>query len=118
MEKGIMKDTTKAVVRTFFFLGGAYLLYMAFTLKPEPDEKPFLIISGLILTLSCKWAKPIGILLLIVGMFLCGLEYFKLSQLGIGFNPDLGGYVYGLVTMIIGGIFITIAPPKKKKDDQ
>ncbi|HNS71982.1 MAG TPA: hypothetical protein PKI81_01135 [bacterium] len=109
-----MKDTTKAVVRTCFFLAGGYLLYMAFKLKPEPDEKPLLILSGLILTLSSLYAKWIGALIILVGVVLCGLEYSRLSQPGIGFNPDLGGYVYGLAAMIIGGILITVAPSKKK----
>ena len=109
-----MKDTTKAVVRTCFFLAGGYLLYMAFKLKPEPDEKPFLIIAGLILMGASVCAKGIGMAIIIIGVLLCTCEYTKLSQPGIGFNPDLGGYVYGLAAMIIGGILITVAPSKKK----
>jgi len=113
-----MKDTTKAVVRTFFFLGGAYLLYMAFTLKPEPDEKWFLAVVGVTLLFSAVKAQFVGLLLIAAGALMCGFEYWHLSQPWIGINPDLGGYVWGLGLMIIGGVFLTFAPSKKKKDDQ
>ncbi|HNY92272.1 MAG TPA: hypothetical protein PKM23_12180 [bacterium] len=113
-----MKDTTKAVMRTFFFLGGAYLFYTAFMFKPEPNEKWFLAFCGFMLLLSSCRATWAGIIMIVLGMSFCGLEYYNLSQPGIGINPDLGGYIWGLISMIVGGVFFTFAPSKKKKDDQ
>lgn len=111
-----MKDTTKAVVRTFLFLIGFYLCYQAATIKPV--EQGVWWIAGLILLGGACCAKWTGLLLLVGGALCCILNYQHLTPTGPLMNYYPGGFGFGLICLIAGGFFLAVAPPKKKKEDK
>ncbi|HOT96185.1 MAG TPA: hypothetical protein PLG50_08545 [bacterium] len=109
-----MKDTTKAVVRTFLFLIGVYICYQAYTQKPV--EKDIWWISGIFLTASAWFAKLIGVALLVVGAGFCAVNYHNLTSTGPLMNFYPGGFGFGLICLIAGGFFLAVAPSKNKKN--
>lgn len=111
-----MKDTTKAVVRTFLLLIGAYICYQAYTVKPV--EQGVWWIAGGLLAAGALRAKLIGFILLGCGAFFLFFNYQHLTPTGPLMNYYPGGFGFGLICLIAGGFFLAVAPPKKKKEDK
>ncbi|HNW58589.1 MAG TPA: hypothetical protein PKI62_02795 [bacterium] len=109
-----MKDTTKAVIRTFMFLIGAYFCYQAKT-NPPVEGKLYLAL-GLVLVAAALMAKWTGIIFVLSGLVLCAFNYNKLEASGPFMNLYPGGFGSGLIAIIAGGFFLAVAPHKKKKD--